>query len=147
MAKSIATDRSNRPSQQTVATDREVLELLAKNDFKFWFERILVGDGRRTIERELRKKVLANSFKKLRQQCSWWKNQDRPRRSPSPEALLDAKGWEELRIAVKKVAVDLQGRSIAEAVAIVSTIKRCNERTLRGLNQDLHFWNSNKKSN
>lgn len=90
-------------------------------------------------ERDTRLTVSARLFKKIRDQvCQWWTVTSRIK--PSNNVELTWEQWQELRFAVNLQAEFLQGRSLDEAVAIVSIQCPCNRVTLAGLNADARIW-------
>lgn len=121
-----------------------VASLLKEFDFYLWFKKAKIIKAREFLEKKAGKRIRPSDFKKSRESCEWWKNQDRPRRKESTVKALDAEGWQRLRDAVREQLVLLQGRTLEEAVAIVSIICPCNETTLDGLNSDLHVWDKPK---
>lgn len=48
------------------ATDEEIRSQLARHDFKFWYDRTKVAQGRKHIEGILGKRIRASDFKRLR---------------------------------------------------------------------------------
>lgn len=122
------------------AESSEVAARLAELDFEFWFKKITISAAKKHIEKLLKKRVRPSMFKELRQTCKWWKNSERPHRPPSNESLLDAKGWESLRTAVRNSVDLLHVLTLDEAVAVVSIQCRCNRKTLSGLNSDMRVW-------
>jgi hypothetical protein len=118
---------------------KELTQWIVKNDFDFWFRKKRVADARNEASVLVGGKVTAKKFAALREDlCKWWKK--RLRRQPSREINLAFEDWQRLRAAVKASAVDIQGRTIDEAVAVVSLRCRCNATVLRGLTSELHFW-------
>lgn len=88
------------------------------------------------------------AFKSIREEerdnnrLKWFTVQRRPK--PSSVKLLKSEEWERLRAAVKSNRQLIEGKSLNEAVAIVSLSIRCNRSTLDGLTSDMHFWRKSK---
>lgn len=117
----------------------QVKSALAESDVEFWCRRLLIAQGRRKIEATLGFIIPMYSFDKLRKsECQWWKFARRRRRSLAKS--LNESQWEELHRAVRSIADALKGRSLSEAVAMVSTRYPCNKELLSGLQKELQFW-------
>ena len=123
--------------------EQRIIEKLRELDFQLWYKRSLIKPARLMLEKQLGLKISARAFKRLRKEhCQWWKKERRP--SPCKSLVLDASGWDRLRAAVREQALLIQGRSLGEAVAVVSLICPCNKQLLSGLNRDLHLWEKRK---
>jgi hypothetical protein len=120
------------------ATEEEVRAQLARHDFKFWYDRTKLAQGRKHIEGVLGKRIRPVDFKRLREDLEWWTVM--PRIEPTSETCLDYEGWVAIRAAVNEFAPFLRGRDINEATAIVSIRYRCNASLLNGLNSDMRVW-------
>ena len=122
----------------TKEQEQKIVDELRSSDFDFWFKKIKVNDARKHLEKRFGVKIPPRKFVELRGGLQWWKIKPRP--SPSRDSCLDNTGWEKLRKAINKLSHEIQGRSIGEAVAIISTIQRTNRSQLSGLRADMHVW-------
>jgi hypothetical protein len=120
------------------ATAEEVMEELLRNDFDFWFQKLSMKEAREKVQVNLQKKVSAYDFKVAKYSCRWFRKQRRP--GPSNNMLLSDRQWKSLARAVREVAAHLEGRTMAEIVAIVCTRKKTNEQQLRGLVSHDRVW-------
>lgn len=117
----------------TESQQKAVARAISEFDFQWWFQRKRINDARREISKHLGFAVSALDFSLIRKQegvCQWFKVQKRPRTSTN-----------RLRWAVRSQAERIQGRTLDEAVAVVSLVVRCNASVLEGLASDLHLWN------
>lgn len=123
-----------------LASIQEIEAELQKVDFDLWFAGEKIPPTRLKIQSVLNKKVRPVDFKEARKSCRWWKKIRK--RDRSHATCLDFDEWERLRAAVKSVLDQIQGRTLAQAVAIVSSLGgvACNPSTLKGLNSDLRVW-------
>lgn len=129
--------QSIKESQQ-----KTVARAISEFDFQWWFQRKSIDDARREISKHLGFAVSTLDFRLIRKQegvCQWFKVQKRPRTSTN--TLLSSGEWDRLRWAVRSQAERIQGRTLDEAVAVVSLVVRCNASVLEGLASDLHLWN------
>jgi hypothetical protein len=132
-------------SDQRTAVAKKICEM----DFELWFKGYNYKAARIVVEESLGFRMSSSVFKSIREEerdgnrLEWFSVRRRPK--PSKNTLLKAEEWERLRNAVKSNVHLIQGRSLDEAVAIVSLTLRCNRHTLDGLTSDMHFWNKQKK--
>jgi len=122
------------------ATAEKCIAMIRQFDFEWWFKKRKVVEVRRLCEKQFGMRISPKKFVEMRAgACEWFKVQKRPRESTN--MMLDANEWNRLRQAVKSQLHLIQGRTIEEAVAVVSLVCRCNAATLDGLTSELHVWN------
>jgi hypothetical protein len=132
----------NRPKLKPIdaATTEKMVVLIRQLDFDWWFQRQRVPDVRKLCEKQFGMRISAKNFKELRDEhCEWFRVVRR--KGVSHNHNLRGKQWDRLRAEVSRLAAELHGRKLDEAVAIVCALGcKCNATTLRGLGSDLHFW-------
>ena len=115
-------------------------EVLIKNDFRFWFDGVKVHDARARVAKLAEVRLTKAAFDEMRGQvCEWFGVRDHVRELPAGTCFT-WKEWAALRKAVLECREMLDGKTINEAVAIVSQRFRCNAELLTGLASDVHFW-------
>ena len=110
-------------------------------DLNALVSKMKVTELRERIQKKLGFLISSREFKELREQsCEWFRLRKHGRTLQGTDGLSDD-GWVRLRAAVKKLLPELQGRSIKQAVAIVSTLVPTNEVMLNGLTSEYKVWN------
>lgn len=117
-----------------------VVAELVKIDFALWYQRTSSTDARKRVGLSVGFLISTKDFKTCCHDTTKWFRQVHRPQPPSLATELDFDGWQRLRTAVSQQVELIQGRSIDEAVAIISVKCRCNRRLLDGLASDLHFW-------
>jgi hypothetical protein len=125
------------PDQYKIAAEQ-----VKAMDFAWWYHRKTIGQARQMLNNQLDFRVTGFNFRLLvTEHCEWF--QTKRLVSASHSVNLSYDEWQCLRWAVNHHRERLQGRTLGEAIAIVSTTFRCNAKTLRGLNKDLQVWVDN----
>ena len=116
-----------------------VKQSVRSHDFTWWMNKTKLVMAKDELTKSVGFKVPVKVFKAIREEvCQWFKVQERP--APSPNTRLSGEQWDALRKAVRANEEILRGRSLGEAVAIVSLTVRCNAKTLSGITKELRYW-------
>jgi hypothetical protein len=113
----------------------------SRQDFQWWYNRTKIKQAKEQLEKAVGFSV---AFKVFRQviaagHCDWFLTMRR--RAPVTTASLSESEWKVLRDRVDAIKHNLYGRTIDEAVAIVSACKgKCNRTLLEGLRKESRYW-------
>jgi hypothetical protein len=122
------------------AREAEIVAVLKSLDFELWYAGRTAAEQRAIVARRCGFQLGKEEFNSLRQlNCRWMGTK---RIKNSLDRNLDWKGWEKLKVAVRKCHEDgeLAGKSIEEAAAVVSQRCPCNATLLDGLDSRCRFW-------
>lgn len=129
-----------RAKKLTEEQEQAAIAKLKELEFDWWHKRLKMQPARLVLIREIGFPISAVRFKAMRTEHCQWFTVIR-RKAPCKTSELDWNGWQLLRQAVVRCEEALRGKTIDQAVSIVSTVHPCNRKLLDGLRQDLHFWN------
>jgi len=109
-------------------------------DFQWWYNRTKIKQAKEQLEKAVGFPV---TFKVFREECvgncDWFRTMRR--RAPATITELSEAEWKVLRDRVDAIKHNLYGRTIDEAVAIVSACKgKCNRTLLEGLRKESRYW-------
>ncbi|WP_417459185.1 hypothetical protein [Kordiimonas sp.] len=128
-----------RVGELTADQKERATKVVCDSDFAWWYDRRNLTQARRNAETLCGFSLKPKEFRILiNEHCKWFRYRRRVR--PSTETTLDEKSWRRLSLTVAKMATELHGRPIDEAVAIVSTQRKCNIKLLDGLTSEYRVW-------
>ena len=128
-----------RAKKLTEEQEQAAIAKLRELEFDWWYKRLTITPARKELVRDVGFPINASQFKAMRDHCRWFKVTRR--KAPCRSNDLDFNGWQLLRQAVARCEQVLRGKTLDQAVSIVSTVHPCNRKLLDGLRKDLHFWN------
>lgn len=137
--------RSKRPRPLDDGQRAIVVERLRTLDAAWWRSRVTLPKGRQELGKELGFAISRRVFRRLVGEACRYFVLTRRRGRLSRTVCLSADEWAALARTVRRLKDQLVGRSLDEAVGIVSLHCPTNHRQLSGLMSDLHFWNAVQK--
>jgi hypothetical protein len=137
--KRIAPPKQAKRAALTFEQQSRLREVVIELDFTMFEQRLTIAEALAQVQRECRFVVSKRWFWQARvDYCEWYGK--RRYIKPLDKTALDEGQWNKLQSTVRRLADQLRGRSIEQAVQIVGQECRTNAAMLRGLLSTDHVW-------